>query len=131
MPKTCLRRLSKYTWCLTSTETITLIRDGEKGGGGMGGGGGGGDAKQALDSFILTSSLRPNRFVSRHWHRAVVERKVIPTLKTLCPSREFPVELFPCPVLPSNTTRQIPSGKSNTEEHVTKHPVNDPCSDKS
>ena len=24
--------VSKYTWCLTSTETIRLIRDGEKGG---------------------------------------------------------------------------------------------------
>ena len=24
---------SKFTWCLTSTETIRLIRDGEKGGG--------------------------------------------------------------------------------------------------
>ena len=23
-------KLSKYTWCLTSTETIRLIRDGEK-----------------------------------------------------------------------------------------------------
>ena len=31
MPQTCLRGLSKYTWCLTSTETIRLIRDGEKG----------------------------------------------------------------------------------------------------
>ena len=30
---------SKYTWCLTSTETIRLIRDGEKGGRGYGGGG--------------------------------------------------------------------------------------------
>ena len=27
------------TWCLTSTETIRLIRDGEKGGRGYGGGG--------------------------------------------------------------------------------------------
>ena len=27
--------VSKQTWCLTSTETIRLIRDGEKGGGGM------------------------------------------------------------------------------------------------
>ena len=26
--------VSKQTWCLTSTETIRLIRDGEKGGGG-------------------------------------------------------------------------------------------------
>ena len=31
--------VSKYTWCLTSTETIRLIRDGEKGGRGYGGGG--------------------------------------------------------------------------------------------
>ena len=29
----------KYTWCLTSTETVRLIRDGEKGGRGYGGGG--------------------------------------------------------------------------------------------
>ena len=26
--------VSKQTWCLTSTETVRLIRDGEKGGGG-------------------------------------------------------------------------------------------------
>ena len=26
---------SKYIWCLTSTETIRLIRDGEMGGGGV------------------------------------------------------------------------------------------------
>ena len=31
--------VSKSTWCLTSTETIRLIRDGEKGGRGYGGGG--------------------------------------------------------------------------------------------
>ena len=29
----------KQTWCLTSTETVRLIRDGEKGGRGYGGGG--------------------------------------------------------------------------------------------
>ena len=28
----------KYTWCLTSTETVRLIRDGAKGGRGYGGG---------------------------------------------------------------------------------------------
>ena len=28
-------KVSKYTWCLTSTETIRLIRDGEKGGKGV------------------------------------------------------------------------------------------------
>ena len=27
--------VSKYTWCLTSTETVRLIRDGEKGGKGV------------------------------------------------------------------------------------------------
>ena len=27
------RKRSKYTWCLTSTETVRLIGDGEKGGG--------------------------------------------------------------------------------------------------
>ena len=31
--------LGKLTWCLTSTETVRLIRDGEKRGGGYGGGG--------------------------------------------------------------------------------------------
>ena len=31
--------VSKYIWWLTSTETIRLIRDGEKGGRGYGGGG--------------------------------------------------------------------------------------------
>ena len=31
--------VSKYTWCLTSTETVRLIRDGENGGKGYGGGG--------------------------------------------------------------------------------------------
>ena len=30
------QQVSKETWCLTSTETIRLIRDGEKGGGGKG-----------------------------------------------------------------------------------------------
>ena len=34
-----MNALSKKTWCLTSTETIRLIRDGEKGGRGYGGGG--------------------------------------------------------------------------------------------
>ena len=29
------RKVKKKTWCLTSTETIRLIMDGEKGGGGM------------------------------------------------------------------------------------------------
>ena len=31
-------RASKYTWCLTSTETTRLIKDGEKGRRGYGGG---------------------------------------------------------------------------------------------
>ena len=31
--------VSKLTWCLTSKETVRLIRDGEKGGRGYGGGG--------------------------------------------------------------------------------------------
>ena len=31
--------VSKSTWCLTSTETVRLIRDEEKGGRGYGGGG--------------------------------------------------------------------------------------------
>ena len=30
---------SQQTWCLTSTETLRLIRDGENGGRGFGGGG--------------------------------------------------------------------------------------------
>ena len=34
-----VRLVSKQTWCLTSTETIRLIRDGENGGRGYGGGG--------------------------------------------------------------------------------------------
>ena len=36
---TCEQGISKYTWCLTATETVRLIRDGEKGGRGCGGGG--------------------------------------------------------------------------------------------
>ena len=32
-------QVSKQTWCLTSTETTRLIRDGVMGGGGYGGGG--------------------------------------------------------------------------------------------
>ena len=48
-PKYHLVLNSKQTWCLMSTETTRLIRDGEKGGGGGGGrgygtgGGGGGE----------------------------------------------------------------------------------------
>ena len=34
----CCYMVSELTWCLTSTETIRLIRDGEKGVGGGGGG---------------------------------------------------------------------------------------------
>ena len=36
-----LKDASKRTWCSTSTETMRLIRDGEKGGRGYGGGGSG------------------------------------------------------------------------------------------
>ena len=42
--------VSKKTWCLTSTETIRLIRDREKGEGGLdvGGGGGGGGKREII-----------------------------------------------------------------------------------
>ena len=45
-----------YTWCLTSTETIRLIRDGEKGGRWYGGGG-----RRRLYTYIpiaMTPALR-------------------------------------------------------------------------
>ena len=35
LPKTFSQNVSKYIWCLTSTETIRFIRDGEKGGKGV------------------------------------------------------------------------------------------------
>ena len=38
----------KYTWCLTFTETIRLIRDGEKGGRVWRGGGGGGGKREII-----------------------------------------------------------------------------------
>ena len=44
--------VSKQTWCLTSTETMRLIRDGEKGGGRGYGGGGEGD-------YIPAATLSP------------------------------------------------------------------------
>ena len=47
-----LRRHLLYTWCLTSTETIRLIRDGEKGGDGMEVGGEG-------DYYIPIATLSP------------------------------------------------------------------------
>ena len=35
MRVSCSWVMVKETWCLTSTETIRLIRDGDEGGGGM------------------------------------------------------------------------------------------------
>ena len=46
----------KYAWYLTSTETIRLIRDGEKGGGGYGGGGGGGGGSGVLCLHCVTTN---------------------------------------------------------------------------
>ena len=54
--------VSKYKWCLTSTETVWLIRDGENGGRGYGGGGRGRERYLSLhchhqnDSCIMVGS---------------------------------------------------------------------------
>ena len=53
---------SKLTWCLTSTETVRLIRDGEKGGGGGGkgyGGGGGGKGRLYTCRYAVTTRMIP------------------------------------------------------------------------
>ena len=42
MTDSCDTQNTKYTWCLTSTETVRLVRDGGKGGGGGNGSGDGG-----------------------------------------------------------------------------------------
>ena len=48
-------RLGRWsTWCLTSTETIRFIRDGEKGGRGYGGGGGGGGGGDCIPIATLS-----------------------------------------------------------------------------
>ena len=50
--------VSKQTWCLTPTETIQLIRDGEMGVGGMDGAGGGGEGLYTY-RYIVTTRMTP------------------------------------------------------------------------
>ena len=48
------------TWCLTSTETTRLIRDGEgRYGGGGGGGGGGGKQRLYIYRYTVTTRMTP------------------------------------------------------------------------
>ena len=49
------------TWCLTSTETIRLIRDGEKGGGGRGYGSGG------RGRYIPTATVTTRMIPALRW----------------------------------------------------------------
>ena len=54
----------KETWCLTSPETVRLIRDGDKGGKGYGGGagargGGGGGGDYYTYRYTVTTRMTP------------------------------------------------------------------------
>ena len=51
---------SKKTWCLTSTETVRLIRDGENG---AGGGGGGGVWRRGQGNYMCRAKLKGKRGV--------------------------------------------------------------------
>ena len=66
--------VSKYTWCLTCTETIRLIRDGEKAGGGGGGGGRGygGAGRGRLYTYRYTVNTRMIPALRRAAMRAIL-----------------------------------------------------------
>ena len=54
----CLAVVSKQIWCLTSTETVQLIGDVEKGGRGYGGGGRGSTVTTRMTSALRWAAMR-------------------------------------------------------------------------